>query len=108
MAASQRRWTVIAGATPLIPTGLLYVHVAAVRLFLGQLPDPDRLPQPLHAWNLFALLTVFAMYPLAVVALLGLVLSIRLSLRNWRNPSVAFLIGVVCATLLLALDLGGG
>ena len=104
----QRRWTVIASAIPPVIIGLLYLHVAVVRLLLGKLPDPDRLPQPLYAWDVFSTVTLLALYPLTILAFIGLLLSVFRSLRCFRNPCAAFLIGVVFVVLLLALDPGGG
>jgi type III secretory pathway component EscS len=104
----RRRWTVVAGASPLAIVGLLYLHVAVVRVFLGKLPDPDSLPQPLYAWDVFATVTILAMYPLTVIALIGLLLSVFASLRHFRNPCAAFLIAAVFVVLVIALDPGGG
>lgn len=109
VASRERRWTVIAGATPLVLAGLLYLHVAVVRVLMGGLPDPDSLPQPLYAWNVFSTLSIFAVaLLLPVLSLIGLLLSVFRSFRRFRNPSIALLIGVCLGALLVKLDLSGG
>jgi hypothetical protein len=63
-----------------LDTGVFYItnkrlHIAAVRLVIGALSDPDRLPQPLMTWNMASTISLLLLYPLSIVAVLGLALS---------------------------------
>lgn len=70
-----RKNTIIAGAIPLGILASFYLFATIVRVSMGGLPDPGSVPQPPFTWDIISTLSILMLYPLSLIALLGLALS---------------------------------
>jgi hypothetical protein len=105
--SSVRTSTKVAGVIPLSLLALFYLYAASVRIWMGGFSDPGSLPTPFRILEVIIGVPLLLLFPLAVLAVPVLVVSLFPPFARMRNGVAAFLVGAAVVFAVVNLDPGG-